>query len=263
MAALADLDARGGATPREAAEWLERLQVSQSPGIAAVQVMTIHKAKGLGFDVVVLPDVPKDSIPSAQYFDVAEGAGWITQTPPKWARDLIPEMREAEARWGDGQRYESFCMLYVALTRAKRGLYVLLEPPSASQDADKASLSNWLATSISSDGQPGVVYQSGSPDWVRTLSASSRVKETPALPALAAGVPRRERTTPSGLKQSAGAAPLGSVASRHFGNEVHAAFEQIGWVDETRPKLPRSDAGKLIAELLEIPQAKTQLTWVI
>ena len=253
MAALADLDARGGATPREAAEWLERLQVSQSPGIAAVQVMTIHKAKGLGFDVVVLPDVPKDSIPSAQYFDVAEGAGWITQTPPKWARDLIPEMREAEARWGDGQRYESFCMLYVALTRAKRGLYVLLEPPSASQDADKASLSNWLATSISSDGQPGVVYQSGSPDWVRTLPASSRVKETPALPALAAGVPRRERTTPSGLKQSAGAAPLGSVAGRRFGNEVHAAFEQIGWVDETRPKLPRSDAGKLIAELLEIP----------
>ena len=199
--ALAGLDAQGGATPQQAAEWIERLEVSQSPGIAAVQVMTIHKSKGLGFDVVILPDVPNDSIPSAQYFDVAETADWITQTPPKWARDLIPEMREAEAAWAASQRYEAFCMLYVALTRSKRGLYVLLEPPSGSQDADKPSLANWLATSISSDGQPGIVYQSGSPDWVETLPRASRPKESSTLPSLAAGVARRERTTPSGIEE--------------------------------------------------------------
>ena len=90
MMALASFDAQGGATPHEAAEWIERLEVSQSPGVAAVQVMTIHKAKGLGFDVVILPEVPNDRVPSSQYFEVAEGDGWITQTPPKWARALIP-----------------------------------------------------------------------------------------------------------------------------------------------------------------------------
>ena len=251
MTALAGLDAQGGATAREAAEWIERLEVSQSPGIAAVQVMTIHKAKGLGFDVVVLPELPNDKIPSAQYFEVAEGDGWITQTPPKWARDLIPEMREAEASWAASQRYEAFCMLYVALTRSKRGLYVLLEPPSASQDADKASLANWLATAVSSNGQPGTVYQSGSPDWVERISRMSRAKDSVGLPPLTGGVPRRERTTPSAAKKS-----VHSASGMSYGSEVHAAFERVGWVDETTPVLPAGEAGKVVAELLEIPTVR-------
>ena len=248
--ALAGLDAQGGATPQQAAEWIERLEVSQSPGIAAVQVMTIHKAKGLGFDVVVVPDVPNDSIPSAQYFDVAETSEWITQTPPKWARNLIPEMREAETAWAASQRYESFCMLYVALTRSKRGLYVLLEPPSKSQDADKPSLANWLATSISSDGQPGVVYQAGSSDWVDLIPRESRRKDAAALPVLTAGVSRRERSTPSGMKKKSAAAAPHSASGMKFGSQVHAAFEQIGWIDEKPPTLPRDEVGSLVASLL-------------
>ena len=256
MTALAGLDARGGATPREAAEWIERLEVSQSPGVAAVQVMTIHKSKGLGFDVVVLPEIPNDSIPSAQYFDVAEGKGWITETPPKWARELIPEMREAEAAWADGQRYEAFCMLYVALTRSKRGLYVLLEPPAGSQDADKPSLANWLARSVESAGRPGVVYQSGTPDWVGFTPASSDTKNPAEMPPLGIGLVRRERTTPSGVKKSHRVLVPYSSSGMQFGTEVHTAFEQVGWVDERSPDLPEGAAGKLVGDLLEIAEIR-------
>jgi ATP-dependent exoDNAse (exonuclease V) beta subunit len=252
MTALASLDAQGGATPHEAAEWIERLEISQSPGVAAVQVMTIHKAKGLGFDVVIVPEVPNDSVPASQHFDVAEGDGWITETPPKWARDLIPEMRDAEATWATSKRYEAFCMLYVALTRSKRGLYVLLEPPSDKQEVDKPSLANWLARSISSDGQPAVVYQSGTPDWVEAIPCSVRTKETTVLPALAAGVPRRERTTPSSLKAEAGAMPADSAGGMGFGIEVHAVFEGIGWIDESPPQVLSGEAGRLVADLLKL-----------
>jgi ATP-dependent helicase/nuclease subunit A len=254
--ALSSLDAQGGASPQQAAEWVERLEVSQSPGIAAVQVMTIHKSKGLGFDVVILPEVPNDGIPAAQHFDVAASDEWITQTPPKWARSLIPEIREAEEAWAAKQRYEAFCMLYVALTRSKRGLYVLLEPPAASQDADKPSLANWLATSISSSGKPGIVYQSGSPDWVETLPCASRVKETSTLPPLAPGVPRRERATPSGLKNKLESAEMHSGSGMEFGNEVHAAFEQVGWIDEESPTLPAGKAGDLVAEIIRDPKIR-------
>lgn len=256
MMALAGLDAQGGATPQQAAEWIERLEVSQSPGIAAVQVMTIHKAKGLGFDVVVLPDVPNDGIPSSQYFDVAEGEGWISQTPPKWARELIPEMREAEAAWAASQRYEAFCMLYVALTRSKRGLYVLLEPPAASQVADKPSLANWLARSIAADGRSGVVYQSGSPDWVETIRRTSREDKPTELPVLAAGIKRRERSTPSGAKLQTTAMVAHSASGMRFGSEVHAAFEQVGWVDEAAPALPSGEGGQLVGELLKVPELR-------
>jgi ATP-dependent exoDNAse (exonuclease V) beta subunit len=248
MEALAALDRRGGVTAREAADWVERLEVSQSPGVAAVQVMTIHKAKGLGFDVVVLPDIPGDGIPQPQRFTVAEGEGWISQTPPKWARDILPQLREAESRWAADQRYEAFCTLYVALTRAKRGLYVLLEQPAKSRDQDKASLSNWLEQALAASGEPGVVYQSGTADWIEGVALTARTAELATRPTLGTGVARRERITPSGAKKQAGGGH--AAGGMRFGSAVHAAFERVGWVDETAPALPQDDAGSLVAELL-------------
>lgn len=256
MMALASLDAQGATTPREAAEWITRLEVSQSPGLAAVQVMTIHKSKGLGFDVVILPEVPNDRIPASQNFEVAEGDGWITQTPPQWARALIPEMAKAEADWEAVQRYQAFCMLYVALTRSKRGLYVLLEPPSASQDADKPSLANWLARSVLSKGAPGTIFQAGSPDWVTNFPLSSRIKELVTMPSLAAGITRRERLSPSRTKNKSEASGPHSTSGLSFGSEVHALLEKVGWVDETPQDLPASEAGRLVKNLLEIPEIR-------
>lgn len=256
LAALAELDARGPATPRQAADWIERLEVSQSPGVAAVQVMTIHKSKGLGFDVVVLPEIPNDSIPATHHFDIAEGDGWISQAPPKWARDQIPEMRDAEARWGEDQAYQDFCMLYVALTRAKRGLYVFLSKPAERQDPDKPSLANWLARSVESNGRPGVVFQSGSADWVESIPLSAVTRESAPLPPLAAGIPRRERISPSGLKGGGGFAGKAAAAAMSFGTEVHAAFERVGWVDEEAPRLPNGRAGEAVAAMLGAPRLR-------
>ncbi|MCX6875266.1 MAG: UvrD-helicase domain-containing protein [Verrucomicrobia bacterium] len=254
MAALAALEAQGPATAREAADRVERLEVSQSPGVAAVQVMTIHKAKGLGFEVVVLPEVPGDGIPQAQRFTVAEGDGWISQTPPKWARDLLPEMREAEARWAADQHYEAFCTLYVALTRAKRGLYVLLEPPAKTRDANRASLTNWLEQAIAAGPEPGVVYQSGRPDWIDGVPLTGKPAALAERPPLGAGVARRERITPSGAKPpQAGGTASHAAGGMRFGSKVHAAFGQVGWVDEATPALPQDDAGRLVADLLEDP----------
>ncbi len=253
---LANLDAHGAATIKEAADWVDRLTVSQSPGVAAVQVMTIHKSKGLGFDVVILPDVPNDSVPSALHFNIAEGSDWITEAPPKWARGLLPEIKQAEETWGASQRYEAFCMLYVALTRAKRGLYVLLEPPAASQDCDKPSLANWLAGAVDADGKIGTVYQNGTPDWMVNFDLPNPKAGRATTHLLRPGTPRRERTTPSAAKKKDHAvahSPTGMI----FGTAVHEAFEEVGWVDEKFPALPTTDAGTLITELLKIPHLRS------
>jgi len=256
MAALAKLDTQGGATAQQAADWIANLEVSQSPGRAAVQVMTIHKSKGLGFDIVVLPDVPDEEIPQAQKFEVAEHAEWISQTPPKWARELIPEMVQAESRWAMTQRYEAICMLYVAITRAKRGLYVLLEAPSKTKNTDKPTLSNWLLASIGSKSQTDYFYQMGRPDWVDLVEQAKSPDFASSDLGLTKGMCRRERTTPSGLKKSAATAVIHSGSGMKFGSEVHAAFEQVGWVDEVTPTLPRNDAGRLVGELLETPSLR-------
>jgi len=249
ISALAGLDAQGGATPREAADWVERLKISQSPGVAAVQVMTIHKSKGLGFDVVLIPDIPNDVIPSARYFTIAEGDDWITQPPAKWARRLFPELVDAEERWAAAQRYESFCMLYVALTRAKRALHVLLEPPSKSAEDTKASLANWLATSIGSSGEPGIVFQCGASDWPKEFPLLAEKEIAPPEAPLGEAIPRRDRTTPSTAKAAAAVISFAGDAMK-WGNDLHQAMESIGWIDDAPPTLPQGKMGSMIKDLL-------------
>lgn len=247
LTALASLDAQGVLSVQDAADWVERLAVSQSPGVAAVQVMTIHKSKGLGFDIVILPDVPSAKIPSASHFEVAEGESWISAPPPRWARQLIPAMREAERRWGVGQAYESFCMLYVALTRSKRGLYVLLEPPAKSQAADHPSLANWLAGAVKSDGKTGIVYQAGNSEWITELPLPDAKPGQLDSASLPSAVARHERTTATMRKSTT------SAAGQHFGSLVHQALERIEWIDEAAPVFPADDVGKFIRSVLTVP----------
>ncbi len=226
--ALEQFDREGVVTSREAADRIERMKISQSPGVAAVQVMTVHKSKGLGFDVVVLPDLPTKKVPDLTHFNTIQGDGWITSAPAGWARAMIPELFTAEERWAEQQTYEAFCKLYVAMTRAKRGLYILLDAPSASADVGKASLSNWLMTSLPLEEN---AYERGDANWAVAIGAVERKVEIP-ITALGAAVVKRLRSTPSGEKSKAKAvAPQNSEGLR-FGTEVHAAFEKIFWLDE-------------------------------
>ncbi|MBC8128396.1 MAG: UvrD-helicase domain-containing protein [Gloeobacteraceae cyanobacterium ES-bin-144] len=250
LSALATLDAQGGVSLAEAADWIERLEISQSPGISAVQVMTIHKAKGLGFDVVLLPDIPDEIIPQPQYFEVAEGDGWLTQTPPKWARAIVPELRAAETRWEADQRYEAFCMLYVALTRAKRGLYVLLEPPAKSSASDKPSLSNWLGRSTKAEDRIGVVFEAGTSDWSQNIPKSSTTELVHSAKTLKKSAPQRIRQSPNVSKPKTSSSPS-SPNGMKFGTEVHLLLEQITWTDESTVVLSECDAKKSVSLLLD------------
>lgn len=257
IGALAEFDATGINTPREAVRWITDLEIPQSPGAAAVQVLTIHKSKGLGFDVVVLPLVEDTQVPDLGDFRVARGQDhggpWVLETPAGWVRSLIPALSTAEAAWSDAQRYEAMCVQYVALTRAKRGLYVLLpEVPKSRNDPHSwASPSNWIARSAG-DGPGPVIFQSGDPDWWKEVP-ERHLPSSAALPVLANATPKRERITPSGTK----AEPVSNSRSgRTFGTELHTAFEGIRWIDDESPQLPKTAAGKLLRDLLEKPSIR-------
>ncbi len=251
IGALAEFDATRAATPREAARWLEGLEVPQAPGTAAVQVMTIHKSKGLGFDMVVLPSTDDSQVPDLGAFRVARGEGpWVLETPARWVRALVPALAAAEQAWADDQRYEAMCVLYVALTRAKRGLYVLLpETPASRKDAqDWASPANWIARSAGS-GDPPVIFQCGDPEWWRDVPGRQPAArpEAPALPS--APLPR-PRISPS--TGDAGSAQ----AALDAGSRIHLAFEAVGWIDDGWPELPPGPEGRIVRELLEIPEIR-------
>jgi hypothetical protein len=145
-------------------------------------------------------------------------------------------------------------MLYVALTRAKRGLYVMLDLPAKTADPDKPSLANWLGRAIGGAESEGVAWQSGEPGWADGLP--DREAEAVAVPAggLGPAVPRRARSSPSAAKAK-DAGRVHSATGMNFGSEVHAIFEGISWIDESPPELRGGDAAEAVAAVLAQSEA--------
>jgi len=258
LQALKELDDQGTVLVKDAAEWVGRMKISQSPGVAAVQVMTIHKSKGLGFDVVVLPNVSDDKIPSFTHYNTVKAEDWVSNAPPSWVRKLIPELRQAEETWVKQQTYEAFCKFYVALTRAKRGLYVYMEPPSKTSEPNKPSLGNWLRSSLGMGREVGEVYEIGSDRWHTTVEPRV-VEKPPAIPSISTAIPKRARTTPSSGKKVV-ITGTGNASARRKGITMHRAFEKVGWLDEAELLEFSPDISDAMTDVLASPEIRALLS---
>ncbi|HLF31794.1 MAG TPA: 3'-5' exonuclease, partial [Xanthomonadales bacterium] len=111
-------------------EKLGDLYASSSP--ATLQLMTIHQAKGLEFDVVIIPGLhrsPKDkdkSLVALQEFRTARGTDSALMAAIPARGDAAPSIY-SYLRAVDKERssYEAQRVLYVAATRAKNRLHLL------------------------------------------------------------------------------------------------------------------------------------------
>lgn len=247
LQALEDFDATGAGTPRAARDILANFEIAQAPGEAAVQVMTIHKSKGLGFDVVMLPYVTDDQVPSRTNFDVAYDPGhWILQPPASWVRALFPDLIMVEERWVEEQRYEALCLLYVALTRAKRGLYLFLtkEPTSRKkeQQLEWSSPANLVRLTAGESSQERN-------EWWKDVPVQENKTEQ-IIPPLGEAVLVRERMIPS-AHHGAGPFRAGGHGVQ-IGKEVHQLFQSLAWLSPgEKVKTPKNLAGMLVDHTLQ------------
>jgi len=113
-----------------------------------IQVMTVHQSKGLEFDLVILPELDRTLVRNG-----GELAAFVRAEPDapatsviRWVkaerREALPSVSAAVFEAHRQRQYrEAFCILYVALTRAKRGLWILVDAPGGrSQGATFASV---------------------------------------------------------------------------------------------------------------------------
>ncbi|MGA1561898.1 MAG: UvrD-helicase domain-containing protein, partial [Gammaproteobacteria bacterium] len=213
---------------------------AHSRGDARLQIMTMHKAKGLEFDVVILPALerkaPADSEPLLEWLEIprTDGEGMDPLLVPKRAigsdEDRLYQFtrRINQAR----ARNEQLRLLYVACTRAREQLHLL-----AQIDADKAPPSSSLLARL---------WPVLGDAWQRLLpsSAAAEAVELPVALAAKADAPLLTRVATIATQKIAAGLPVdwqgiartqappiefawASRAAAHIGTVTHALLEQL------------------------------------
>ncbi len=278
-------------------EWIihmEGLTRREDPAGDVVGIMTIHKSKGLGFDIVILPQLGNDeafadrsNLKQLIKKDVDGTPEGVILLPNKKVYLEVPKLLTLTRQWDAQQQFDGFCKLYVALTRAKRATYVVLpataednpetKTKKTSPDANPPAMGRIIRKVAGNfaHGEPLPVsgamclYTDGQPDWYKDITPKeSRTTPTPA-PAWPTLKPLyRERVSPSGIHRlteppadtSHTAQTEAGRAAAEFGTQVHAVFERLTrWDDADKPvwaQSPATDAEKTVAECLQCPDIK-------
>ncbi len=225
-------DETGSRDVAEFVQFVERHTVRDADTAAVVRVMTVHKAKGLGFDLVVLPDLEGTRLAARRRGLAVQRAAdrtveWVFDLPPEtfYAQDevLAAHVAAAEA----DACYEELAVLYVAMTRAKRAMYVITEPVGTSQSHNFPRL---LQETL------GEEWSTGDAHWFNAITPARVELGSEVRLATVAGarVPRRPARTPSEAKavEVAGErlfALEGGGGAVRFGRAVHGLLSQVEW----------------------------------
>lgn len=120
---------------------VERLFATPGEGEGAVEVMTIHRSKGLEFDCVILPGLARapsgDRDPLLDWFEwsPADSGTELVMAPIRAASEppsrLATWLQQLRRRRRDHERAR---LLYVATTRARHALHLVCETPAPRKD---------------------------------------------------------------------------------------------------------------------------------
>ncbi len=177
------------------------------PQAARVRVMTIHQAKGLEFDAVVLAEL--DGSLTRQGGNCVADVRALGEPPEAMSRYLNQrswhflsrDWQKAFGRQAAANMTESLCLLYVAMTRAKQSLHMIMAPANKREFNTRTPASliyHALAPETDPTSGAAILYESGDIDWCQGVDVAS---ETELL-----GSPTKRRIE---------FLPLPSVPSRH------------------------------------------------
>lgn len=281
-------DEDGSRSIEEFLAFLDSYSAADAPSSGVVQIMTIHMAKGLDFDAVILADLKQDAITALRDLDAVKGYDdrrrlrWVLTQPRKDLALCVEPLRSAYLEAEMDTALEELCALYVAMTRAKYANYLVL--PKLAKGEKSTAPRNLLARQFENAGcEPfesfvgevpvTVRYEAGDPDWV----AGRRDEKDSEVPAEAVSrpaddrspvtarrrFPLRRRRIPSDAADRRswdGAARLflpGSASAGGLGSAVHGLFEQIEWLDDLS-EAEREDRWR--AQLLRCPEFADEAT---
>ncbi|MEI7774364.1 MAG: UvrD-helicase domain-containing protein [Verrucomicrobiota bacterium] len=244
---------------------LEKLAVRETAAAGSIHVMTIHKSKGMGFDVVFLPDLDYEGGSSDKILVRRDDDGCpkgCLAYPPKWLQAWDTTLSEIAAEQNASQDLEALCVLYVALTRAKEATFVIL---NAKKPQRSSSARDWILEALPRIQHQEPIYEGaelywehGERDFAERIQASEAAPaEVYSSPKLPPQKPRRKRRRPSdgGHEALVPTSPsAGGSGGKEFGIAVHKVFEQIEWWKPGLPLRGEPDAVSLVKKCLSTPE---------
>ncbi|MBP7143068.1 MAG: UvrD-helicase domain-containing protein [Opitutaceae bacterium] len=230
---------------RDFAEFLEfagRHTKREGDSASVIRVMTIHKAKGLGFDLVILPDLEgRHLVQRRSGLAVKKAADrsveWILDPPSRVFADRDPVLSAWLTSAEEEAAYESLCLLYVAMTRAKRAMYLIVEPVGNSKARTypqmlRAAVGETFAVGETQwflrcgHGVPAVSGKDELEPWIRHEESSRPGRGRAQL---------RVRTPSDTERGSMAASALLDLEVRRqadHGTAVHSLLAAVEWSDE-------------------------------
>jgi ATP-dependent helicase/nuclease subunit A len=277
LAAAREFDETGERDLDRFLSHLRQYAVRSAEGAKSViPILTIHKAKGLDWDMVILPCLKRNTLLERNEEDTTvdvsrSDAGqveWVFDLPGRDRLSVDPRLEQFEQDRREDGAYEALCLLYVAMTRAKCGLYLITTPAGKSTSLNyykllDEALGIGTPDSASIGGEKFQAgWQRGDPAWFETASVKEEPANEPALKPLAAaehGTGKRfQRVRPS---QTSAVVVRGShlfkadeTRGHQLGSEVHELFERIDWlsgeVDRDSERV-RTVGGDLSADAIQ------------
>ncbi|MGB6102712.1 MAG: UvrD-helicase domain-containing protein, partial [Pusillimonas sp.] len=125
---IEELAPYGRLNPVDLDDRLAKLYAAPSGSGRAVEVMTIHKSKGLEFDTVILAGLhkrPRGDTPPLMRFEQGGGRLLLGPIKHKASEEHDPVSAYLAEREKKRAAYETDRLLYVALTRAKQQLHLI------------------------------------------------------------------------------------------------------------------------------------------
>lgn len=179
----------------------------EEPTPTAVRVMTIHGAKGLEFDVVVLPEL-EEPLSRGKFAHLVQRDEHgqpqaVFAAAAKEICELSPQLKQAYATAQAQQVQDELCALYVGMTRARYALHLLIKPLGKREHGgitpDRQCPANILRFALGPDDeaelQERVLFESGDAQWHRHETVAP--KKTPPQPAEPVRVRIKTMTAPA------------------------------------------------------------------
>ena len=201
---------------------------------STVKILTIHRSKGLGFDLVIMPMLEHQGVDAQRPDEVLCGPDntWLLTHPGQQLVNADAVLAEANRRTLNNEVFEALCVNYVAMTRAKRALFVLLK--SAPKNHSEALyFSNHIEETLGGT----LPWTLGDPAWF-THTEPLPASELQQQAAMTLPRPKRQhirRVTPSSSVHYGRAASelftpqIGQLAAER-GTRLHEALSKIEWL---------------------------------